>query len=554
MLRVYATLFRVLTSLGAFQLLRRLRGEEWAAVARDRVDRANARRVLRTVNQVRGLFIKVGQLVSMLAGFLPADFRDELEALQDRIPPRPWEEIRTRLAAELGEPAESVFASIDREPVASASLAQVHRARLTDGREVAVKVQHLDIERLAKVDLATVRRLLAIVSLVTRARGLDALFAEVRGMIEEELDFVREAEHVEQVAAQFADDPLVDTPEVIRELSTGCVLVTTFVAATKVSDTDTLDARGIDRAALAERILHAYCRMIFEGGTYHADPHPGNILVRDDGGVVFLDFGAVARVSPAMKAGIPALLEGVVRRDREAIARALRQLGFLSRRPGDDVAERLIDYVYTRFLESIDISTWNLEDIHFDLAMKMEMMADLERLDLSLYDLTASLQVPREWILLFRTLVLLLGVCTCLDPSMRPVVVARPYLEEVVLGQGRDWLRLVRTMAQDLALTAVTLPGDMRRLVTKAENGRLAMEIGGLREGATLLYALGHQILFGLAAMGAGGVAYIAHSRGDTTVAQALVAFASTMVLLTARSMWKARAWSRRLRRGAPPG
>lgn len=554
MLRVYVTLFQVLASVACFQLQRRVRGETWAAAARGRFDRANARRVVGTIGEVRGLFIKVGQLVSMLAGVLPEDFRDQLEAVQDRIPPRPWSEIEARLAAELGTRAQTAFRSIEPEPIASASLAQVHRARLADGRDVAVKVQHLDIERLAEIDLATVRRVLAIVSLVTRARGLDALFAEVRGMIEDELDFAREAEHVAEIAAQLEDDPMVCTPEVIRDLSTSRVLVTSFVDATKVSDTDSLDALGVDRAALAERILHAYCRMMFEGGIYHADPHPGNILVRDDGGVVFLDFGAVARVSPAMKAGIPTLLEGVVRRDREGIARALRQLGFLSRRPGDDVAERLIDYVYSRFLESIDFSTWNLEEVHFDLAMKMELMADLERLDLSLHDLTASFQIPREWILLFRTLVLLLGVCTRLDPAMRPVAVARPYLEEVVLGQGRDWLRLVRTMVQDLAMSAVTLPGDMRRLVSRAEKGRLAMEVGGLRESATLLYALGHQLLFGLAALGAGGMAYVAHGRGDARLVQTLLAAAAVLALLAVRSMWKMRIWSRRLRRGAPPG
>jgi hypothetical protein len=171
LLAVYRTAAVVLASYGLHAVAGRLRGAEWADAELPRVHRANARRVLATILEVRGLFIKVGQLVSVLSSVLPADFRDELAELQDRIPPRPWEEIRGRLAAELGDP-ETVFAEVDRTPVAAASLAQVHSARLADGRRVAVKVQHLGVERLARLDLATVRRVLRIVSLATGARGL----------------------------------------------------------------------------------------------------------------------------------------------------------------------------------------------------------------------------------------------------------------------------------------------------------------------------------------------------------------------------------------------
>jgi predicted unusual protein kinase regulating ubiquinone biosynthesis (AarF/ABC1/UbiB family) len=551
LLRVYRTTFRILLSYGLFSLARRVRGSGWAEGAAPRVHRHNARRAMRTIVTVQGLFIKVGQLVSILSNFLPTDFRDELAGLQDRIPPRPWEEIRGRLAAELGAEPESRFAAIDREPIAAASLAQVHAARLADGRRVAVKVQHLDIERLARLDLATVRRILGLVGLFTGARDLDGLFDEVSALIGEELDFVREADHIEEIAANFADDPMIDAPPVVRELSTPRVLVTGFVDGVKVTDTEALDARGIDREALAERVLRAYCRMIFVDGVYHGDPHPGNILVRDDGSVVFIDFGAVGRLSRAMKEGIPKFLAAVLRRDRDEILRALERMGFVQRRPGEQVAERVIAYFTARLLEGLEFEEWNLEDVHVDLETKFEVMADLRRLDLLLRDLTATFQVPREWILLLRTLVLLLGVCTHLDPEMRPMAVVRPYVEPLVLGEDRDWLRLVRSFMGELAMTALTLPGDLKRLLTRAERGEAVIEVGGLRESATLLYALGHQLLSGGLALGTGALAYLARAGGDAGAADALGWACAFFLLCLGGSLWQARRWQRRVRRGA---
>ena len=230
----------------------------------------------------------------------------------------------------------------------------------------------------------------------------------------------------------------------VRELSTRRVLVTTFVDGIRVTDLAALEARGIDRAELAERLLRAYCKMIVVDGLYHADPHPGNLLVGDDGGVTFVDFGAVGTVSPAMRAGIPELLKAVLQRDREKILRALRRLGFVPRGPDDDVAQSVIDYVFARFVDPLELESFDLSGIRFDPRLKMEMIADFRRLDVLMRDLTAAFIVPREWIVLLRTLALLLGVCTELDPGLRPVAVVRPYVEELVLGEDRDWLALVR--------------------------------------------------------------------------------------------------------------
>jgi len=525
------------------------RGAEASERALSRWIRRSAGRVRETILEVKGLFVKVGQLLSALTNVMPAEFRQELEGLQDQIPPRPFAEIRERLRRELGAEPEELFAEIESEPIASASLAQVHGARLRDGRRVAVKVQHLEIEELARLDLATMRRLLGIAQLVLRLRGFTAAFDEVREMILDELDFEREADYIEAIAANFADDPMVACPEVIRERSSRRILTTEFVEGLKITDREGMIAQGIDPGPVAERVVRAYCQMIFIDGIYHADPHPGNILVRPYGGIFFLDFGATAKLSTGLKEGIPRFLEGVLRRDREEILRALAQMGFVARGRDHEIAERVIDYFYSRFLEQVELDSWNLQDLRVDAQMKFEMMADLNRLDVSLGELASVFQVPKEWVLLQRTLALLVGVSTHLHPEMRPVTIVRPYLEEFVFGGERDWRGLATRAIKDMALSVFTIPEDLRRLLAQARRGEARLEVRGVREGASLLYALGHQLLFGGFAVASGFVAYDAAGSGDELLARVFAGIAGISMLLVGTSIWRARRWQRELRR-----
>jgi predicted unusual protein kinase regulating ubiquinone biosynthesis (AarF/ABC1/UbiB family) len=498
---------------------------------------------------LNGLFIKVGQLISILTNFLPEEFRSGLERLQDQVPARPLEQIRARIRAEFGKEPEELFASFDPVPIASASLAQVHEARLHDGRRVALKVQHADIDRIVRLDLRAIRRILGIIQFFTRIRGLESYHSEVREMILEELDFTKEAEHINLIAGRFTEDAMVSFPVVVPEFSTRRVLTTEFVDGTKVTDVATLELHGIDRTSLAERILTAYCQMIFIDGVYHADPHPGNILVRPDGSVVFLDFGAVGELSPQMKEGIPLFLEGVIRRDNGKITGALRRMGFVARAEdptvAGDVAERVIEYFQRRFLEDLTIESWSLSDVQVDMKTKLEAMADLRKLDISFRDLTSTFEVPKDWVLLERTLLLLLGLCTYLDPALNPMRTIQPYLQEFVLGRDRDWVGLTRGAVRDMALSALTIPEGIQRFLARANRGEIEVRVHGLRESASLLYAAAHQFMYSLLASGAAVISYLSRERGDTTVAVGAGAVAAFFLLCLAGSLIAARRWRR---------
>ncbi|MGA7120309.1 MAG: AarF/ABC1/UbiB kinase family protein, partial [Polyangiaceae bacterium] len=322
--RAYATTFIVIASYSSFALRTRLFGRAWRDARVSDVHTRNARRVYSTILRLQGLFIKVGQLLSIMANFLPPEFRAELEALQDQVPPRPYAEIQERLGRELGTKM-SQFAVLDRDPIASASLGQVHAARLVDGTRVAVKVQHRDIDRIVRLDLTTIRRILGIVQWFVPVQGLDAYYHQIKALLSQELDFALEADNIERIAKNFAGDPRVVFPAPVRELSTRRVLTTTYVDGVKISDSTAIGALGVDKPDLAKRLVRLYCQMIFVDGIYHADPHPGNVLVRSDGAIVLLDFGAVAELSPQMREGIPEFLEGVLRRDTDRLVKSLRK-------------------------------------------------------------------------------------------------------------------------------------------------------------------------------------------------------------------------------------
>ena len=546
--KAYRVTFRVLASYLALRLRRPFLGAEGYRQRLLERHRVNARRVERAILELDGLFIKVGQLISILANFLPEEFRRELEGLQDAIPARPVEEIVERIEREFGRGPESLFAFWNPQPMASASLAQVHEAQLHDGRRVAVKVQHADIDEIAQLDLTAIRRILAIAQFFTRLRGLESYHTEISAMIREELDFRKEAEHIATIGARFVNDRMVGFPVVVSELSTEKVLTTELVEATKVTDLLELERRGIDRPALAQRILTAYCQMIFVDGVYHADPHPGNILVRDDGSIVFVDFGAVGELSRDMKEGIPQFLEGVIKRDASRIAGALRRMGFVARvaddgraPPEEDVAERVITYFQRRFLEQVSLDSFSLKDVQVDVRAKAEMLADLRKLDVSFRELTQTFQVPKDWVLLERTVLLLLGLCTTLDPAMAPMRTIQPYLEEFVLGRDQDWVSLVRSAVKDMALSVLTLPEGVNRLVARANRGELEVKVQGLRESADLVYAAAQQLVFGVLAAGAGVIAYLARERGDRLMATSAAVAAALFLLGVLRSMWKAR-------------
>ncbi|HUH02622.1 MAG TPA: AarF/UbiB family protein [Kofleriaceae bacterium] len=550
--KAYWCTFIVISSYLSLRVQARFRAPDVIARKLHRKHIRNARRIERTICQLQGLFIKVGQLISIMTNFLPPEFRAQLEGLQDNVPPRPYPDIEARVREELGKPPSELFAEFDQHPVASASIGQVHVARLTTGEKVAVKVQYPDIEKIVASDLKTLRRIFGIVQSFVPFEGLQEVYREIRGMILAELDFRTEAANARRIAANFEGQTNVTFPLVIDELSTSRILTTRFEEGAKVSDLAKLEEMGIDRRALARRVVEVYCKQIFTDGVYHADPHPGNLLVRpcpespDGLSIVFLDFGAVAEVSPQMRQGIIDLIQSALSSDTQGIVRAMRAMGFVSRNADPALFDRIVEYFHQRFQEEVSLDSFNLKDIKFDPEKGLENLADLRRMDISLRELTSSFHVPKEWILLERTLLLLMGLCTALDPNLNPMTVIRPYLERFVLGDEGDWSTLVVDTTRDMVMSVAGLPGDMRKFMRAAQRGDLQVEFRNLDRNSKLMYRLGHQLIYVAIGVAGATIAIVLEGRGEYDRAQYAWWTARVSGAMLVWSWWTTRAWLKR--------
>jgi ubiquinone biosynthesis protein len=504
LLRAYTVTARVVLSYALFGLRRRLRGREQAARLAEEVHRKNARRVLGAIVDLQGLFIKVGQLISVMANLLPDAFRKELETLQDSVPPRPFSEVEVRLREELGgRPPHEVFAEFDPQPVASASIGQVHVARLRSGEKVAVKIQYPGIETIVATDLRALRRIVQLVGWLLPDWGWHAIHAEVKKTVLAELDYRQEAEAMAVIAKHFAGRTDVLIPRVVAEYSTARVLTTQWMDGVKVGDIDGIRAAGIDRMQAGRQIIEAYCKQIFVDGVYHADPHPGNLLlVPNPAGhptLVFLDFGATARISPGMRKGIVSFLKGAVTRDVGRIVGAMKEMGFISRHADPEVFDRVIQHFYEHFRSHMRFQQFSTGTISagLDLRGQIATLLDLRELNVSLSDLRDAFHVPSEWVLLERTLLLLLGVCTTLAPELNPAEVIQPYVDRFILGERKEWSETVLETAREATLTALALPGELGRFLTLATRGDIEVRVRHFEGAAEGLYALGHQLLWG---------------------------------------------------------
>ncbi len=520
-LRAYWTTWRVIWSYLWLRFRSRFHSDAWIQHNLRQVNLRNARRIERAIVDLQGLFIKVGQLISIMTNFLPEEFRRELEGLQDSVPPRPYVDIEARLIEELGKSPDELFAHIERRPIASASIGQVHLARLHDGNKVAVKVQYPDIEEIVRRDLNTLRRIFRIVEWFIPYQGLEELYREIREIVMEELDYRAEADNGVRIGANFEGRSDVGFPRVVTDLSTSRVLVTHFESGVKITDKSGVKALGLDRGQLARQVVEIYCQQIFSDGVYHADPHPGNLLVRagaTEGGpptIVFLDFGAVAEIPANIRGGIVELIQGALTRDTRRIVAAMKQMGFVARNANEQMFEKVVEYFHERFQENISLDSLNLKDIKFDPQKGLESVADLRRMDISLRELSENFHIPKEIIVLERTLLLLMGLCTELDPTLNPMTVIQPYVERFVLGDEGDWSQLLVETSKDLVMSVTALPAEVRKFMRSAHAGDLQIRFRNLEASSQLMYRLGHQVIFVAVGIAGASLAVILEGRGE---------------------------------------
>ena len=297
----------------------------------------SARRIYGGTIRLQGLMIKIGQTLGSRPDLLPLEYVQVLSKLQDRVPPRPFRRMRPHIEQQLGVPIEEAFAEFDHTPVAAASLAQVYRARLYDGREVAVKVVYPNIERLVRSDLWILK---AILWLEARFYSfpLEPIYRELAANIPKEVDMHHEAQNMEAIAAQLAHRPDVIVPTVVHEWTRQRLLTMEYIDGIKITDFKAIEAAGIDIHALLRTVGEVYMESMLRFGYFHADPHPGNLFALPGNKLALLDFGLVKRFTPEFRDAFVGLARGIFGDDPQEIVDGLRASGFKYKKEQDSEA------------------------------------------------------------------------------------------------------------------------------------------------------------------------------------------------------------------------
>ena len=313
----------------------RWKGEMWAEARRHEHHRRSAQAIHDVAVRNQGLLIKTAQFLSSRPDVVPDEYVEVLSRLQDEVPPEPFAAVRGVVERELCQPAEAVFAEFEEQPIAAASLAQVHRAVLKDGSVVAVKVQYPGIEDLVAIDLKNIRRFITVLNRFEKSIDYSFIAEEMARQIPQELDFINEGHNAEAIAANFEGVEDVVVPKIYWQQSTRRVLVMEYVEGVKITDVAGMKRLGIDSGDIAKILVVAFSEMLLSHGLFHADPHPGNLLAAPGPKLVLVDFGQVKRIGPQFRVVFAQMTRALVSEDDSALGRSFRNIGFRMKRDTD---------------------------------------------------------------------------------------------------------------------------------------------------------------------------------------------------------------------------
>lgn len=425
--------------------------------------RSQPEKLRSALEELGGAYIKLGQAISTRTDLVPVEYLRELAKLQDEAEPVPYEMVAAVVEEELGAPPEQIFARFDRNPMAAASLGQAHRAVLSDGSAVVVKVQRPGVRDRVEEDLAVMKDVAAMLATTSRAArqyDLEGWLDEFTFVIRQEVDYVREGRNADIFRENFKDDPSLIVPRVYWEQTSARVLTMEAVEGIKISSLGELRDAGVDRSGLAETCARIVLTEIFVHGFFHADPHPGNFFVLDDGRVALIDTGMVGRLDDATRHSLTRVVLAISRRDADVLIDELLTLGSTKKAVNRQELRRQID---------------KLIQIHMDVPEAQLSMAQMLNDTLAMAA-SHGIRVQSELITLARCIAMSEGLGEMLDPDFKLVEFAGKFLERHYL-ETRSPIALAERLKDsypDIAEVALNLPRRLRRLLGSLERGEVA--------------------------------------------------------------------------------
>ncbi len=512
------------------------RREDGRRLSREELRATSARRFRETLAELGPTFIKLGQILSSRPDILPLDFIAELSQLQDSAAPMPVATVFQLIEKGLGRPAQQLFAAIDPEPMASASIAQVHRARLLGGEEVVVKVQRPGIEEQIRSDTDLLAYLARFLEGVIEETGIytpTGIVSEFRAAMLLELDFENEACNIEEFAKTHANRPYVVIPRLYRDLSSRTVITMEELKGVKLKTVlDSPSFPGVDRKQLARNVLEASFQQLFTDGLFHGDPHPGNVMVMEGNRIGLLDFGLVGRMSKAMQESIIVLVLAVSLRDPDSVARLLYKVGVPDQRINLQHFRHEIHDILERYL--------GLKLSEVDSGVLMAELVDLA--------MKYKIKIPKEYAVLSKASATTEGIVRQLDPELDVTQAALPYARQLLYDRyspgsmSGGFLRLLLQLQGFLQDT----PQQLSQILMDLEGGKFTVQVRSdeLSRLNTNVKALGILLFSGMLAagliVGAFSLVGRASEGAGTTVwpIAALVGLALSAMLFGAALTW----------------
>ena len=459
---------------------------------KSRVQIKRARWFTNQLIKLGSAFIKIGQLLSARPDLIPNTWIQELSKLQDQVPNFSFAQVEETIREELG----SKFNKIDQiifDPVGSASLAQVHRATLKDGKKVVFKVQRPNLKELFIMDLGIMQQIAGLLQKNknwSRGRNWVEIAKECRKVLMKELDFNCEAQYAARFRQQFLDDDNVEVPEVIWDMSSEKVLCLSYLEGTKISDLEKLKSKEIDLPKIAEIGAISYLKQLVNYGFFHADPHPGNLAVSNEGQLIFYDFGMMGNISNNLQTRLGGMVKAAALRDASSLVSQLQQAGLISKDIDVGPVRRLVRLMLKEALTppfSPNI---------------------IEKLSGDLYELVyeTPFQLPVDLIFVMRALSTFEGVGRMLDPGFNLVSVTKPYLIELMTSNNQtpnDLINQFGRQVGELGSKAVGIPKRIDESLERLEQGDLQLQIRmgesdrQFKKMFTAQKTLGHSILIG---------------------------------------------------------
>lgn len=422
-------------------------------------------RIRLALTELGPTFIKLGQLLSTRPDLVGRDLAEELKQLQSSTPADAPETVRETVERELGEPLDLLFAEFDLEPIASASIGQVHRARLKTGERVVVKVQHAGIDSKVSEDLEVLAGLAQLAEQFPEFTPYrpTANVAEMGRTLRRELDFGREERNLHQFAELFRDDPTIAIPKAYTELSTPRVLTMDMIDGIPLSQPGLLEAAGLDRQEVARRGANIYMQMIFTHGFFHADPHPGNIVLLPGNVVGLLDFGMVGRIDERLRERIEDMLMAIVQHDVPLLVRIVKQIG----KPPPALDESGLNNDIADFVGHY--ATQSLE--HFPVGAALTDMIEIMR--------RYRIMLPSTVAMLIKTLVTLEGTGKLLSPQFSLMEVMQPFHRGMMLRRlsPTRQAKKLRRLYMEVEQLIEVLPQRVIQILEQVQDGKFDVHL-----------------------------------------------------------------------------